>query len=311
MANPNEQTPGPQQPHPQQGQPPQPQQQTPQPGQQPNPQQGQLNQQQLQFQQQQQQQQQQQRAAVHAQQRNQQVQAQRMQAQAQAQAQAQQRQVQGGVYILKLSLFAGDLSDFNAQTGKDLNAWNGFVDKHFAEGGRLLHSFADDPTKPTKTYEVLRPTIARYFWSYFESGAQSLRLHTELAREQQTRNSFQVNCSRATLTVSYPTGARLEMTGGLNALFAQGSDMIECLEIQQAGNEEIISRSEVEKVLNGWPSPETKSPRMTKNKLPKAQQKLQQQFDRLTIDAFPRVPKGTMGVTSRVQHFLEVCGREV
>lgn len=175
-----------------------------------------------------------------------------------------------------------------------------------------MHSFDDQPNGKPKVYEVLRPTIARYFWTYFESGAQSLRLHTEHARENQARNGgSQVSCAHATLTVSYPSGARLEMTGLLNALFVPHGDipLIECLELQQTGTEEIIARSEIERVLSSWsPQRDTKSPKMAKNKLPKAQQKLQQRFEGLTIDHFPKAPKGTMGVTARVQQFLEVCG---
>ena len=56
---------------------------------------------------------------------------------------------------------------------------------------------------------------------------------------------------------------------------------------------------------------DTKSPKMTKNKPPKAQQKLQQRFDGLTIDHFPKTPKGNLGVTARVQQFLEVCGNRL
>jgi len=234
------------------------------------------------------------------------------QAQAQAQAAAQQQQQAQtrhvGDFILRINLFSDHLSNFDLQNGKDLNLWNQFVDKHFAPEGRLMHSFDDNPNGKPKTYEVLRPTIARYFWTYFESGAQSLRLHIEHAREHQGGNGgSQVTCSSATLVVSYPTGARLEMSGRLNVLFSPVADGIECLEIRQTSIEEIITRSEIEKVLSNWPpTMDTKSPKMTKSKLPKAQQKLQQRFEGLTIDSFPKAPKGTMGVTARVQQFLEV-----
>jgi len=117
-------------------------------------------------------------------------------------------------------------------------------------------------------------------------------------------------CNGATLTVTYPYGARLEMSGRLEAGFLSGSNIIETLELQQTSHEETLSRSEIERVLSSWVGGanalETKSPKMAKNKLPKAQQKLQQRLDGLTIDAFPKAPKGNMGVASRVQQFLEV-----
>jgi len=303
MANPNEHNQGPPAPGQQQGL--QAQQGAPQQGQQPNQQQGQPQQGMNQMQQQHALQQRQNMMALRSQQQ-QQYQAQRFQA-AQAQAQAQQQQ-NSGAFMLRIMLFADDLSNFNIGNGKDVAHWHNFVDKHFAHDGRLLHKFDDGTPKP-KVYEVLRPTIPQYFSSYFESGAQSLRLHTEHARETPLPNGrYQVTCQNVTLTVSYPSGARLEMNGRLSALFAPGSDIIECLEIQQTSTEEILSRTEIEKVLSNFSPPITnKSPKMAKNKLPKAQQKLQQQLDGLTIDHFPKAPKGTMGVASRVQQFLEVC----
>jgi hypothetical protein len=238
---------------------------------------------------------------------------QQMQAQ---QAQAQQQQSFTGMRILRLHLLADHLGDFGPENGKNLNSWQEFVDKHFHPDGRLLHSFADNPNpnNKKKTYEVLRPTIARYFYSYFESGAQSLRLHTEHANEMpMATGRYQVYCKDATLSISYANGARLDISGSLNALFAPASDVIECLEIEQTRTEELISRAEIEKRLNEFsPVMDTKSPKMAKNKLPKAQQKMQQQrLDGLTIDHFPKVSRGTMGVATRVQQFLEVGGREV
>ncbi|KAK5717596.1 hypothetical protein LTR17_015949 [Elasticomyces elasticus] len=306
VGNPNEQTPGPQQQQHPQGQQSQSQQSTPQQSQQPNPQQGQqMNQQQLA-----QAQQHQRMVMMRQQQQQQQMQQQRMQQaqQQQAQAQAQQQQHTAGQLILRVNLLCDHLSNFNISNGSNLLQWNDFVDKHFAENGRLLHSFDDNPNKP-KTYEVLRPTIARYFLTYFESGAQSLRLHIEHAHEvPMGNNRFRVSCSNATLTVAYPTGARLEMTGSLNVLFAPISNGIECLELQQSGTEETLTRSQIEHVLSTWSPtmPDNKSPKMAKNKLPKAQQKLQQRLDGLTIESFPHARKGTMGVTSRVQQFLEL-----
>lgn len=235
--------------------------------------------------------------------------------QMQAAQQAQQSQsAQGGMWILRLMNFNDHLSNFNETNGKELSVWQNFVERHFADQGRLIHSFDSSPPNGTgqgrgKIFEVLRPTIARYFWTYFDSGASSLRLHTEHAREMpHPTGSHQVQCQNAVLSVSYPNGARLEMSGSLHVLFTAGSDSIECLHFQTTSTEETLARSRIEKVVSEWsPSMTNKaSPKMAKNKLPKAQQKLQDQQERLTIDHFPKTPKGTMGVTSKVQQFLEV-----
>lgn len=179
-----------------------------------------------------------------------------------------------------------------------------------------MHSF-DDNSNPNgngrgKLFEVLRPTLPRYFWTYFDSGAHSLRLHTENAREALQGNGMHlVTCQSAILSVAYPNGARLEMSGSLHVLFSADNDTIECFRFQTSGTEEIVSRPQIEKVLADFSPtmPSKSSPKMNKKALPKAQQKMQDQQDRLTIDHFPKTPKGTIGITGKVQQFLEVSAR--
>lgn len=315
VANPNEQTPNSQQQHSQQSPAQQAQaqaQQTPQQGQAANPQQ--------QAPQQQQMTQAQRHASMALFQRQQAMQA------AQANRLAQQQQqanAQGGMFILKLMNFNDHLSNFSldndnpAANGKDITHWHNFVEKHFAADGRLIHSFpnTDHNGNPNrKSYEVLRPNVARYFYTYFDSGASSLRLHTEHAREapHPTTGGQQVTCQKAIFSIAYPNGARLEMTGSLQVLFSAGSDTIECLSFQTTSTEETLSRGQIERVLADFsPTMSHKaSPKLAKNKLPKAQQKLQEAENRITIDHFPKTPKGTMGFTSKVQHFLEVSAEQ-
>ena len=172
-----------------------------------------------------------------------------------------------------------------------------------------MHSFLLEDMAKKKTYEVQRATIARYFQSYFDSNAQSVRLHTEQGREMHVPpNRHSVSFMNATFTVFYPNGARLELSGNLNVLFAPASDLVECMEFNTTSSEDIIARTEISRVLDTWSPTMNKaaSPKMTKNKLPKAQNKMQSQFEGLTIDSFPKVTKGDLGVATRVQSFLEV-----
>ena len=91
-------------------------------------------------------------------------------------------------------------------------------------------------------------------------------------------------------------------------MFAPGSDQVELLQLLTTSTEEVVSRSKIEEVLANYsPTMANKnSPKMTKTKLPKAQQKMQSQFEGLTIDHFPKVSKGSLGQPSRLQQFLEV-----
>ena len=135
----------------------------------------------------------------------------------------------------------------------------------------------------------------------------------ENAREyQMPQGRHQVSFARAQLIVSYGNGARLEMTGKVDVLYAPGMDFIEMMQLHTMSTEEVVSRSEIEKLLSTW-SPtmgNKQSPKLNKKNVPKAQQKLQSQFEGLTIDHFPKTPRGSMGISSRVQQFLEVSAME-
>lgn len=304
MANPNEQ--GQQTPQPAQAQPPQQGQSNQQQGQQPNqpqpPQQQGMTPQQMQAMQQQQQQHRQRLHMQQMQQRN-------MQAQQMAQAQAQQQQ--SGQMILRFVLLADQLSQFNASNGREIANWQSFVDRHFSADGRLVHTFPHDESQgqgQPRQFEVLRQTIARYFQMYFDSGADSIRLHAENAREMQMpQGKHQVTFASAQFTVSYPNGARLEMHGKVELMFTPNAE-VEALNLTTTKTEEVVTRTEIAKLLSTYsPTMSNKqSPKMTKKNLPKAQQKIQSQFEGLTLDHFPKTPKGELGTVSRVQQFLEV-----
>ncbi|GAB7360357.1 hypothetical protein MBLNU230_g8315t1 [Neophaeotheca triangularis] len=254
------------------------------------------------------------------QQNNQNIQRMQMAQQQQQQQQAQQQQQQQvqqqvqqppGAFILKLMLFGDQLSQYNSTSGKDIEQWNSFVDRHFASpDGRFLHHLLDGDEKRSKQFEIKHHHLARYFWTFFESGAISIRLHTENVQDNPLPfGRHQVMCSTALFTITYPQGVALEMTGSLSVHFPPASDMIEVLEFRTSSIEEKISRSEIERVLSNWspPTANTKSPKMNKKNVPKAQQKLQDQLASLTIDHFPKAPITSMGITQRVQEFLEVA----
>lgn len=233
-------------------------------------------------------------------QQNQQIQQQRMLA-------AAQQNQSSGQYILKLLLFSDKLSSFCQQEGerdgRNLANWADFIDRHFLPEGRLIWA----PHELGKKVEIPKASLPRFFWMYFDTGAERLRLHTEHGHEALLADGrCRLSCQNATLTVSYPNGARVEMSGPLTVLFSS-NNLIEGMEFQMTKCEEHLSRIEVEKVLtNLSPTLSNKqSPKMTKGKLPKAQQKLQQQQENVA-DHLPKAPKGQSGMTMRMLQFLEV-----
>lgn len=238
-------------------------------------------------------------------QRSAQMQQQRLMAVQQA---AQPAQQSTGQYVLKLLLFSDKLSSFCQQEGerdgRNLANWSDFIDRHFLPEGRLIWA----PHELGKKVEIPKASLPRFFWMYFDTGAERLRLHTEHGTEVMLADGrCRLRCQNATLTVSYPNGSRVEMSGPLTVLFSSNGSLIEGMEFSMNKCEEHMSRAEVEKVLtNLSPTLSNKqSPKMTKGKLPKAQQKLQQQQDSVA-DHLPKAPKGQSGMTMRMLQFLEV-----
>jgi hypothetical protein len=225
-----------------------------------------------------------------------------------AQQAAQQPQQSSGQYVLRLLLFSDKLSSFcqleGDRDGRSLSNWSDFIDRHFIPEGRLIWA----PYELGKKVEIPKASLPRFFWMYFDTGADRLRLHTEHGIETMLGDGrCRLSCQNATLTVSYPNGARVEMSGPLTVLFSSNGGLIEGMEFQMTKCEEHLSRIEVEKVLtNLSPTLSNKqSPKMTKGKLPKAQQKLQQQQESVA-DHLPKAPKGQNGMTMRMLQFLEV-----
>lgn len=241
------------------------------------------------------------------------LQQQRQNAMRQQQMNATQQQINGAAVLFVLNM-CDYLCQFNATSGNEIDNWRGFVDKHFAPDAELNHVF--DSETNTKTFRVMRSSIARYFQSYFESGAQSIRIHTETVKEnrQPPTNRLQVTSERATIAILYANGARLEMQGRLTADFTPslGPEAIQHLEFFTQASEEVIGRDAIHDLLSNWsPTMSNKqSPKMTKKNLPKAQQKMQSQLEGLTINHFPRAPKGSWGGPAKVQTFLEVCNTQ-
>jgi hypothetical protein len=221
---------------------------------------------------------------------------------------AQQAQPSSGQYVLRLLLFSDKLSSFCQQEGdrdgRSLSNWSEFINRQFLPEGRLIWA----PYELGKKVEIPKASLPRFFWMYFDTGADRLRLHIEHGSEVMLADGrCRLSCQNATLTVSYPNGARVEMSGPLTVLFGSNGSLIEGMEFQMTKCEEHLSRIEVEKVLTNL-SPtlsNRQSPKMTKGKLPKAQQKLQQQQESVA-DHLPKAPKGQSGMTMRMLQFLEV-----
>ncbi|KAL8726615.1 MAG: hypothetical protein Q9181_005976 [Wetmoreana brouardii] len=308
------------------------QHQAPAPQQAPNAQQQQQQQQsqqppqaQPQAQQQAQQQQQQQQQSQSQQQPTQQAQAQQHhQAQQQAQAQphhAQQSantmmqprmQTMKGASVLKLIQFGDQLGSFSTRKQpNDLNFWQIFVERFFSHTGVIRQQLYYSTDQSTKQYEISpTPSLARYYWTQFNSGVQNIQMILERFRELDLPNGGHSITSEKTSFIYWlANGHQLVTSGGLRVQFDQ-LGKIDKLEILTTSHEEFVPRAQL--LRTATESPEMKhSPNQTKASGKKASQQRQKAaqatHEQGPVAAIPRTTINDQGVTPSVMQFLEVA----
>ncbi|KAL8946054.1 MAG: hypothetical protein Q9222_007497, partial [Ikaeria aurantiellina] len=289
----------------QQAQPPQQAQQQSQ--QQPQPSSQQQNQQQMQSQQAQGQQSSQQ----HHQAQQAQVQAHHAQQQAAA-AMLQNRiptNLKGG-HILKVFQFGDQLGNFSTKKrSNDLRFWQMFVDNFFSQAGVIRQQLYYPSDQSTKQYEISpTPTLARYYFTQFNSGVQNIQMILEKFREHDLPNGGHIVTSEKSSFIYWLTnGHQLVTSGGLKVQF-DAMSKIEVLEILTTSHDEYVPRAQL--LRSATESPEMKhSPNQSKATGKKANQQRQKQAqaaqDQTPVAAIPNTTINDQGVTPSVQQFLE------
>jgi hypothetical protein len=76
--------------------------------------------------------------------------------------------------------------------------WQSFVSQFWAPDGRLVQHVLDNTNSSTKQFMINASSLARYYWTWFDSGVQNIQLQLEGVREAPASNSTHwVTCSRA------------------------------------------------------------------------------------------------------------------
>lgn len=154
------------------------------------------------------------------------------------------------------------------------------METHFSESGSLIHIVWSDSTDATKQFEVRCPSIARYFWTLFDSDVADLRITIDNATEYSKMSETLVESNRAQLIYTYRTPFPMQVVcrGTLKA-FWSGSDRdrMELLQFDTDRHDTYLHRTGLEARFS-QPSPsllnQTQSPRMNKST---AKQRQQQQ----------------------------------
>ncbi|KAH0060702.1 hypothetical protein KCU96_g20707, partial [Aureobasidium melanogenum] len=203
--------------------------------------------------------------------------------------------------------FSDHLSAYNV-TSRDTNSsehWANFVNQFWTPDGRLVQHVLDNTNSSTKQFMISASSLARYYWTWFDSGVQNIQLQLEGVREiPAPNNAHWVTCTRARYIFWFNHNIQLIWQGKLTASFPAGSDKFESLEFEVSKTEEFIPRSELTRVISQGSPLMNKSPKLSRTPAKKAMQKAQ---GALQIEDFPSAPVNEYAVTPAVMQYLEVA----
>jgi len=214
--------------------------------------------------------------------------------------------------------FSENLSGF--AKGKDtLEYWNMFVQQFFSHKGIFRHSILckEGETQTDKQYELSYSSLARYFYTHYESHVKTIQLILEKGTTDRPlpNDCHFIENGKASLVYWFDSGSHLVSTGILRAQF-DNEQKFELLEFLTTSQEEYIARDVViqaARPLHNWTKEwrqlnsqdGTHSPEMSNKKKGKS-------YKCPTIPPpdfdlpQPSVKIG-MGVTQAVYQFLEIA----
>ncbi|PGH12829.1 hypothetical protein AJ79_04053 [Helicocarpus griseus UAMH5409] len=203
--------------------------------------------------------------------------------------------------VLRLLAFAEHLSAFSSQKPQPgFEYWVRFVDNFFSPSGVLRHGVwsAD---QGTKQFEIATPALARYYYTYFNSGVKHIQMIVENAQEKDLPTSGQIVESPKTCFIYWLANeCQLVTHGTLRAQYDIGGKL-DLLELTTRNHTEYIPRNLLQPSAE---SPDQKqSPKVGKGPAKRAQQK-QPSVPSL---AAPDPIVNEHGVPFAVMKFLEVA----
>ncbi|KAF2096820.1 hypothetical protein NA57DRAFT_58707 [Rhizodiscina lignyota] len=235
-----------------------------------------------------------------------------MQRQMQQAVQQQQQQANrmSGASTLRLYQFADHISRYKAseQTSRDEQPWREFVERFFATDSSLRHVVKDLKSSHSKQFEVLYPSLPRYFHIHYE-GVDQIQILIEQPSERMTQSPqgimfHIVEAARAKFIYWFKNGTQLVCSGKIWAIFSE--DKITTLHYETQEYEQYVSRSEIELVFSRSTVNATKSPRMTKKAAANQRNQPRQGEAVTTLAEIPEAPVGALGVIAPVQTFFEI-----
>ncbi|KAI7880419.1 hypothetical protein K492DRAFT_177904 [Lichtheimia hyalospora FSU 10163] len=166
-----------------------------------------------------------------------------------------QRLQSSGQAVLRLLEFADMISPGEQATTPAF--WYHFVDDFFTTPSMFKMDLWSTQKNTHETYELDRPTIARFFLQQYTCQVSSIQMTLERLNETfKADDSVSVDCPRASLIHRYQQGDMVISTGSLNTRFRRmhnGVFKIEWMEFKCSQHEEYMERTRMAEILANTP----------------------------------------------------------
>jgi hypothetical protein len=202
-----------------------------------------------------------------------------------------------GHSILQLIMFQDSLA--SPEQPNDLSYWEALIRKYFSVFGCLKQQYFNSRNQSDKSYQLLFPSLARFFLTHFSTGIKQILLQSYDHTQSRTANGNTcVKSESASLTYVFHNDIRVTTQGQLFVVFDESNKILR-FDLSTHQWQEYIPKS----ILLNPPSPDQKqSPKMNKN-LKKVQGQGKPSSPGLNI---PSSGIGDYGVPPRIVSFLEV-----
>ena len=119
-----------------------------------------------------------------------------------------------GISVLRLHQFVDHLSSFNpTQDENNIEHWRKFIGDFFSPVGVMRQQLRNNEKNEYKQFEIPTNLLARYYFTLFESGIQTVQLTLEHPREKAMVNQgMMVECAKASFVYWFDNGCHVRFS---------------------------------------------------------------------------------------------------
>ncbi|GAB5586753.1 hypothetical protein Unana1_01653 [Umbelopsis nana] len=201
-----------------------------------------------------------------------------------------------GSAVLRLLQYSENLGP-GPQT-KEISFWQKVVGDFFSDNGIFRHEMTNTQDEK-KVFEIPASLLARFYLTYFQSGAVQMHWTMESTNEfMLTTGSLAVECAQASLIQYFDNGSQIVLNGRLRVHFSPapvtGTLKIDLLDFSSRGYTEYIPRN----VLLGLSKHDS---------LKKDNKNVSSKLDAILREMLPECMVNDFGICPRVMRCLEIA----